>query len=215
VPTPGSDPLPAERVLKVPLHRQEHALSCEAAALKMAMGALGTTVGEGELLSHLARDRTPRTLHPNGTVEWGDPDVGFVGAWDGVFARDGYGVYDGPIADLARRYGFAETTHTHGIDPGELYDAVRQGYPSVVWVPYGLKVKGRGAWFTPGGKQIDYVVTEHAVVLAGVDADGVVFADPYTATFERASFAAFETALAELGNRAVTLRRSLGWGGGR
>src|SRR5262249_30995840 len=35
---------PSERELMVPLYRQQHALSCEAAALRMAMGALGRTV---------------------------------------------------------------------------------------------------------------------------------------------------------------------------
>ena len=126
--------------------------------------------------------------------------------WDGVFARDGYGVYDGPIAELAVSYGFSGTTHAQGVDPEQLYDAVRQGYPSVVWMPNGLTVKGRGAWSTPKGKHIDYVVTEHAVVLAGVDARGVVYADPYTASLEHASFGAFEAAMAELGDRAVTVR---------
>jgi uncharacterized protein YvpB len=206
LPTVTPTPLPAEQLLTVPLHKQEHALSCEAAALKMAMGALGIDVPEDALLSKMSRDRTPRVVRPDGTVQWGDPDIGFIGRWDGVFARDGYGVYDGPIAELAVSYGFSGTTHAQGVDPEQLYDAVRQGYPSVVWMPYGLTVKGRGAWSTPKGKHIDYVVTEHAVVLAGVDARGVVYADPYTASLEHASFGAFEAAMAELGDRAVTVR---------
>jgi uncharacterized protein YvpB len=132
--------------------------------------------------------------------------VGYVGRWDGVFARDGYGVYDAPIADLARAYGFGDTSHGQGIDPIELYDAVREGFPSVVWVPYALTVKGRGTWTTPVGKRVDYVVTEHAVVLAGVAEDGVQYADPYTATLRRASFEDFESAMNALGSRAVTVR---------
>ena len=80
-----------------------------------------------------------------GTVRWGNPEIGYVGRWDGIFARDGYGVCDGPIAQLARDYGFEGTSHGQGVDPTELYDALRQGFPSVVWVPYDLTVKGRGA----------------------------------------------------------------------
>jgi uncharacterized protein YvpB len=106
------------------------------------MGSLGTVVSEDELLAHLARDTTPRTVLADGTVRWGDPDIGYVGRWDGVFARDGYGVYDGPIADLARAYGFEVTSHGQGVEPTELYAALRQGFPSVVWVPYDLTVKG-------------------------------------------------------------------------
>lgn len=197
---------PAAGALDVPLFRQEHPLSCEAAALRMALAMLGTHVTETELLLHLARDPTQRRIRPDGMLEWGDPDRGFVGAWDGVFARDGYGVYDGPIADLARAYGFVGTTHQRGADPAALYSAVRAGVPVVVWMPYDGVVQGRGAWITPEGKQVDYVVTEHAVVLAAVDGGGVSYADPYTATIKRATFANFEAAMHELDMRAVIVR---------
>jgi uncharacterized protein YvpB len=53
---------------------------------------------------------------------------------------------------------------------------------------------------------VDYVVTEHAVVLAGVGDEGVVFADPYTATLQRMSYARFEAAIGELDDRAVIVR---------
>ena len=43
----------------------------------------------------------------------------------------------------------------------------------MVWVPHALTVKGHGASTTPAGKRIDHVTTAHAVVLAGVDRNGV------------------------------------------
>jgi uncharacterized protein YvpB len=192
--------------LDVPLHRQEHALSCEAAALQMALGALGVEVSETELLSNLARDPTPRSVRPDGSVVWGDPDVGFVGSLDGTFALDGYGVYEAPIADLARREGFGGSTGLLGADPAELYATVRDGLPVVVWMPYAGQVRGRGAWTTPGGTEVDYVQTEHAVVLAGLTEQGVVYADPYTGSLQPMGYADFESAMAELGNRAVIVR---------
>lgn len=189
--------------LSVPLHRQEHPLSCEAAALQMAMASLGVDVSEDDLLAHLARDPTPRSAMPDGSIVWGDPEQGFVGNWDGTFAVDGYGVYEQPIADLARAFGFPASTALHGSDPAQLYAAVRDGEPVVVWMPYGGEVRGRGVWTTPAGLEVGYVVTEHAVVLAGADDGGVVFADPYTGTLQRMSYPAFEAAIAELDNRAV------------
>jgi uncharacterized protein YvpB len=191
------------RLLDVPLHRQEHSLSCEAAALQMALGTLGREVAESDLLARLARDPTPRQVQPDGSVEWGDPELGFVGSLDGVFAQDGYGVYEQPIADLARAEGFPGSTPLKEADPEQVYDAVAAGYPVIIWIPYDGDVKGRGAWTTPAGEEIDYVVTEHAVVLAGVDEDGVTYADPYTATFQHMPFDRFQAAMAELGNRAV------------
>jgi hypothetical protein len=83
---------------------------------------------------------------------------------------------------------------------------VRDGLPSVVWMPYDLTVKGRGAWTTPAGKRVPYVVTEHAVVLAGIDATGVYYADPMKPDLQFAAFSAFEKAIGELQGRYVTLR---------
>lgn len=192
--------------LEVPLHHQEHALSCEAAALRMALGALGTDVSEDELLSRLARDPTPREVQPDGSVVWGDPEVGFVGEVDGAFAVDGYGVYEEPIAELARAEGAGGSTALRGADAEELYAAVRSGMPVVVWMPYAGQVRGRGAWLTPSGVEVPYVVTEHAVVLIGLSDDGVLYADPYTASVQRLGLSQFEAAIAELGGRAVIVR---------
>ena len=190
----------------MPLFRQQHALSCEAAALRMALGAVGLNLDESDILDRLARDPTPRQVLADGSVVWGDPDVGFVGSFDGVFAQDGYGVYDGPIADVALSIGLSGTTHSQGTDPSDIYGAVSQGIPVLVWVPYGLTVHGRGQWFTPDGKTIPYVVTEHCVVIANTDDTGLVYADPWDAAFKAADYASFEAAFAEIGNRAVFVR---------
>ena len=98
------------------------------------------------------------------------------------------------------------TIHLRGTDPQLLYTAVREGLSPIVWIPYDLKVRGRGFWTTPAGKRIDYVVTEHAVVLAGVDAEGIYYADPMKPDLQRASYDDFEAAFAELGRRSVVVR---------
>src|SRR5437763_6459089 len=73
-------PLPVGRTLDVPIYRQQHALSCEAAALRMALGAHGTNVSEADILGRLAVDPTPRSVEADGALTWGDPDIGYVGA---------------------------------------------------------------------------------------------------------------------------------------
>jgi hypothetical protein len=65
-------------------HKQEHALSCEAATLKMALSVFGADVSESEILKYLPYDKTPKK---NGV--WGDPNKGFVGKVDGVGFVDG------------------------------------------------------------------------------------------------------------------------------
>ncbi len=202
---PTSTPA-AKMVLKVPVYRQEHALSCEAASLRMALATFGLQLSEDKLLATLAKDPTPRKASGDSIVQWGDPDVGFVGAWDGKFLQDGYGVYEKPIAELAMAQGYEAVRYGKNVDPKELYAAVREGFPSIVWMPYDLAVKGRGSWVTPASKRIPYVVTEHAVVLAGIDPDGVYYADPMKPVLQYAPFAAFEKAIAELDSRYVTVR---------
>jgi len=196
-------PLARADTIQVPLYRQEHALSCEAASLRMALGGLGVDVSEQDVLSRLSTDPTPRQVQPDGSVIWGDPDLGFVGSFDGVFARDGYGVYDGPIADVAASFGVTRLVHGSGWQPQDLYAAAEQGTPVLVWVPYGLTVRGRGEWWTPDGKPVPYVVTEHCVVLTGTTDSGVVYADPYTGTLQSATYGEFEAAFPEIGRRAL------------
>jgi uncharacterized protein YvpB len=135
-------------------------------------------------------------------VIWGDPDLGFVGDFDGAFATDGYGVYDGPIALAAGAFG-VNVFNSRATDPSSLYAAVDEGQPVVVWIPYGLTVKGRGEWLTPVGRTVSYVVTEHCVVLSGITDAGVIYADPWEGVLKTADYATFEAAFAELQNRAV------------
>ncbi len=82
----------------VAFHRQEHALSCEIASLKMALSYYGVDVSETQLISELPVD-TPGPRQP-GNI-WGDPEKGFVGNIDGTMPNSGYGVYEKPIASVA------------------------------------------------------------------------------------------------------------------
>src|SRR4051812_39677798 len=68
--------------LSVTWHRQEHALSCEIAALKMALSNYGLDIPESELIARLPF-----------TGPKGDPSVAFVGDINGRMGTSGYGVY--------------------------------------------------------------------------------------------------------------------------
>src|SRR3989338_5575168 len=61
--------------LDVPFHKQEHALSCEIATLKMALNYHGQMVAESELLNDLSFDTAAPRSSDN---VWGNPDKGFV-----------------------------------------------------------------------------------------------------------------------------------------
>ena len=144
--------------LAVPAFLQQHALSCEVAALKMALAFRGVNVSEETLLSQVGVDPTPH----NGNI-WGNPYQGFVGNVDGRQMMDGFGVYWGPIAKAARNYRGAQ--EFEGWSVNQLTDALLAGNPVVIWV-----YAGSGAatsWNTPDGQKIFALRNEHAVTAVG------------------------------------------------
>jgi uncharacterized protein YvpB len=144
--------------LNVPWHRQEHALSCEIASLKMALSGAGLNVPEAELIAALRFDPTPRQ---NGI--WGDPYTGFVGDIDGKMMGDGYGVYWEPIARVGLKY--RRTEVIQGGSLPQLMYHLNQNRPIVVWGYFG---RGNEVnWTTPAGRQIRGVNGEHARTLVG------------------------------------------------
>src|SRR5437879_2851030 len=80
------EPQPTERVLNVSWAHQAHNLSCEAAALKMALSYYGIDTDELRLISFMSRDSRPATFDTSGhLMRWGDAvlinDPWFGRAW--------------------------------------------------------------------------------------------------------------------------------------
>lgn len=144
--------------LAVPAYLQQRALSCELAALRMALAYRGVSVSEDQLLNQVGLDPTPH----NGNV-WGNPHQAFVGNVNGKQMADGYGVHWQPIAKVARMYTGAQDFEGWGIE--QLTQALASGNPVVIWV-----YSSGGwptSWNTPGGQNIYAVRDEHAVTAVG------------------------------------------------
>lgn len=201
-------PTPAENrglavFLDVPYHRQEHALSCEVAALKMALDYYGVDASESALIARLPfATRQPRSRDNT----WGDPDLGFVGDIDGVSPNSGYGVYGAPLVALAQQSGIrARIMPTPGLS--DILNQVSQRHPVIVW---GTLASGRDiSWVTPEGKRVKAIVGEHTRVVIGfsgpVEAPtAILLHDPIYGTITMAK-ETFEANWATLGNRAVVI----------
>jgi uncharacterized protein YvpB len=160
--------------LDVPYHRQEHALSCEIASLKMALAWAGLNVPESELIAALPVDNTPRQ---NGV--WGNPYQAFVGDIDGRMMQSGYGVYWDPVAAVGQRYRRTEAIR-NGTLPELIYH-LNQKRAVVVWGYFGRGQ--RMDWQAPDGGLVRAVNGEHARVLIGytgspTDPDSLILLDP-------------------------------------
>ncbi|MBI4434488.1 C39 family peptidase [Candidatus Uhrbacteria bacterium] len=166
----ASKPTPTAK-LRVPFLKQEHALSCEVATLRMALAYRGVTVSEAELLAAVGFDPAPRTGNvlvgraPRNSegAKWGDPDEAFVGDVDGIMSKTGYGVHAGPIGRIAGRYRTAEVIENG--TAASLTDAIANGNPVITWGHLGGGKPLR--WRTLGGKEVRAVDGEHTRVVIG------------------------------------------------
>lgn len=144
--------------LNLKFHRQEHSLSCEAAALKMVLDYHGFEATESEVISKIPVDPTVRS----GNI-WGDPHMGFVGDIDGKMMVNGYGVHWEPLALAASNW--KEVKIIKNGSAQDLTAHIQEGRPIVVW---GYLGRGKPvSWQTPEGKKIYGVNGEHTRVVYG------------------------------------------------
>jgi uncharacterized protein YvpB len=149
-------------VVRVVFDGQDHALSCEAASLKMVLAAKEVAVTETDIMDAIGTDPTPRTIR-NGSLIWGDPNRGFVGNIDGRMPSSGYGVHWSPVAKAARRWRNAEVVEQ--ASAALIASHIRQGNPFIAW---GFTGAGRPySWMTPDGTTINTVLHEHVYVVHG------------------------------------------------
>ncbi len=144
--------------LNVPVYLQQHSLSCELAALRMALAFYNVQTSETELLGKIGVDSTP---HQGDT--WGNPYQQFVGNVDGKQMIDGYGVYWGPIARVAGEYRPSEAFSGWSIQ--QLTAELQAGHPVVIWVYVRRGTPAR--WKTPDGQEIFAIRDEHSVAVVG------------------------------------------------
>jgi len=194
------------RVLTIVWHHQEHRLSCEAAALRMALSFLGIRAGELTLIGYMSYDERPAVLDRKGNlVRWGDPNAAYVGNPDGHIERyTGYGVYFAPVARAARSSSAGVLAAGTGVMPADIYDAILRGDPVVAWISNTYSREPLSSYVAYDGKRIFYTLTEHAVTIAGVRPDAVFIDDPWFGPGWH-SKAQFESAFATFGGMAVIL----------
>ncbi len=193
----------AEETIKlgVGLDYQDRPLSCEAAALKMALSFKGTFVSETDIMNRVGYDPTERE---NGA--WGDPYQHFVGDIDGVQNTTGYGVYWGPIASAGSAW--RPTEAFTNWTTAQLAAEIESGNPVVVWGTYAGAYQD--SWTTPDGRLIDAWKGEHTRVAIGFvgSADNpttIILNDPIAGQLWW-SRATFETNWRSFGNAGVVVR---------
>ena len=201
----GTVRVPAAAVaasVRAPVVRQRLRNNCETASLEILLATTGRRVDQLRLQSELA---SSGPLDPVGSGSgrlWGDPDLGFVGRPAGGGADGGFGVYQRPVAALARRQG-RPLTDVSGGSAGAIYRRLLSGRAVMAWV--GLSDGPYETWRSPSGRPVTANLGEHAVVVTGIRRDGgLEVVNPLRGTFEIWSQEKFESWWARLGRRALS-----------
>ena len=192
------------RMLAVPQYHQEHGLTCEASALKMALGAFGINVAESSLMAQIGIDYRLPYWDASGAMHWGDPYAAFVGNPDGSeLGLTGYGVYYPRIAAVAQANGAVLSQAGEGIAPSTIYQAVLTGHPVVAWVSFDWTFHSVSHYVAFDGRTVQFGSPyEHAVVVRGVTNGWLLINNPWFGT-QWISKSVFESSYATFNNMAV------------
>lgn len=203
-----TEPLPDQvKPLDVVLIKQlpELPRGCEVTSLAMLLDHAGIKVDKMTLAQQIRRDPTPYSKS-NGTVTFGNPYDGFVGDMYS-FSNPGYGVYHGPVRDLAENYLPGQIIDMTGSRLEDMLVALTQGKP--VWVianTYFTSLPDEmfEEWNTPSGP-VKVTYKEHSVLLTGYDEQYIYFNDPLAEISNRKmKMASFRAAWEQMGSQAIT-----------
>ena len=147
--------------LNVPYFTQAYGLSCEEAALRMALAFRGINTTDFDIVGRVGYAPRPRDT---GTNTWDDPYQMFVGDINGAQNSTGYGVYGPPIAKAAQSYG-RNATASSGVSASYIAQQVIAGNPVVAW-GY-VHTPHADSWNSPDGVIAAYT-GEHARTIYGV-----------------------------------------------
>jgi uncharacterized protein YvpB len=205
-PTPTPTPTPVtSRQLPVPVYYQAYTLSCEEAALRMALAHEGIAVTDAQVLAIIGVDWSAAYYDGSG-LRWGDPYTAFVGNPGGSeVAMTGYGTYYPNIARAASALGGTVLRAGEAISPADLYAAVLDGHPVVAWVTYQWVTAQRSDYVAFDGRTIPYAgPVEHAIAVVGVTPTTVTVNDPDFGQYA-VSRTVFESSYATYNQMAVVI----------
>lgn len=151
--------------LPMPFYRQAHALSCEAASLRMALAYYGVMTNDDEILGRIGYAPEPRNTETN---SWQDPYQMFVGNVDGALSKTGWGVYAPPVAKAARSFGRSAEI-LNGPTSAQVAAAIHSGAPVVIWGVAAGAAPVRDSWNTTTSGVVQAARNQHVRIAYGVE----------------------------------------------
>ena len=173
---------------------------CEVTSLAMMLQYAGITVDKMKLANEIKKV----DFMKDGVR--GNPNEGFVGNIY-TFSESGYGVYHGPLFQLAKKYLPNKAVDLTGKSIEEMYSSVKAGQPVVMitnatFAP--LDEDEFTTWETNSG-DVSITYNEHCVVLIGYDQESVYIRDPLKDSLDvKVPREKFEQAWVQMGSQAIS-----------
>jgi uncharacterized protein YvpB len=191
--------------IDVPLIEQMPELErgSEVTSLAMLLQSAGIDADKMTLAQQVPKDPTPLEVK-NGVLHFGNPNRGFVG--DIIsFDNPGFGVYHGPIKQLADPYMPGRVIDATGVDFADLYAFLDKGAP--VWTIVNMDYKTLSdddfeQWQTPDGP-IAITYKEQSVLVTGYDDEYIYINDPMNET-DKVEKDSFIAAWEQMGKQAIS-----------
>ncbi|WP_144559898.1 C39 family peptidase [Bacillus thuringiensis] len=186
----------------VPLIQQLPELDrgCEVTSLAMMLQHAGVSVDKMKLANEIKKV----DFIDDGVR--GNPNEGFVGNIY-TFSESGYGVYHGPLFQLAKKYLPNKAVDLTGKSIEEMYKSVKAGQPVVMitnatFTP--LDEDEFTTWKTKSG-DVSITYNEHCVVLVGYDKEYAYIRDPLDDSLDvKVPRENFEKAWVQMGSQAIS-----------
>ncbi|MCQ6568230.1 C39 family peptidase [Bacillus mycoides] len=186
----------------VPLIQQLPELDrgCEVTSLAMMLQYAGVSVDKMKLANEIKKVN----FMEDGVR--GNPNEGFVGNIY-TFSESGYGVYHGPLFQLAKKYLPNKAVDLTGKSIEESYKNVKAGHPVVMitnatYAP--LDEEEFTTWETNSG-DVSITYNQHCVVLVGYDKESVYIRDPLDDSLDvKVPRGKFEQAWVQMGSQAIS-----------
>lgn len=190
----------------VPLIRQLPELDrgCEVTSLAMMLQYAGVSVDKMTLANEIKKV----DFIDDGVR--GNPNEGFVGNIY-TFSESGYGVYHGPLFQLAEKYLPNKAVDLTGKNIEEIYKSIKAGQPVVMitnatFAP--LDEAEFTTWETNSG-DVSITYNEHCVVFIGYDQESVYIRDPLEDSLDvKVPRETFEQAWVQMGSQAISYVKS-------
>lgn len=198
-----------EVILDVPRIKQlpELPRGCEVTSLAMLLKYRSIDVSKMQLAQQVKKDSTPYKIDDIGKIHYGNPYEGFVGdMYDKN--KNGYGVYHGPIAELAKEYSGDAVADLTGLEFEEILYIIQIGSP--VWVITNITYDALedsyfNIWHTPTGI-VKTTNRLHSVIMTGFSKNKIYINDPLrdekNIGLDREKF---KKAWEQMGNQAITI----------